>query len=46
MAELFTLQRPDLFKTANIGRGSWLSVKDVKKLKNIYGCPGDKIFTF
>ena len=35
------LQRPELFKTVEIGRGSWMSVKDVQKLKSMYGCPGE-----
>ena len=46
IAEPFNLQRPHLFKTEDIGRGSWLSVKDVTKLKNMYDCPGDKNVTF
>ena len=45
IAEPFNLQKPDLFKTADIGSGTWLSVKDVTKLKNMYGCPGDKSVT-
>ena len=45
IAEPFNLQRPHLFKTEDIGRGSWLSVKDVTKLKNKYDCPGDKNVT-
>ena len=45
IAEQFNLQKPHLFKTEDIGRGSWLSVKDVTKLKNMYGCPGDKNVT-
>ena len=28
-----------------IGSVTWLSVKDVTKLKNMYGCPGDKNVT-
>ena len=35
------LQKPELFKTVEIGRGSWMSVKDVQKLKSMYGCPGE-----
>ena len=35
------LQKPELFKTTEIGRGSWMSVKDVQKLKAMYGCPGE-----
>jgi hypothetical protein len=35
------LQKPGLFKTAEIGRGSWMSVRDVQKLKSMYGCPGE-----
>ena len=45
IAEPFNLQKPHLFKTEDIGRGSWLSVKDVTKLKNMYDCPGDKNVT-
>ena len=33
-------QKPDFFKTTEIGRGPWMSVKDVQKLKTMYGCPG------
>ena len=35
------LQKPELFKTAEIGIGTWLSVKDVQKLKSMYGCPSE-----
>ena len=35
------LQKPELFKTAEIGSGTWLSVKDIQKLKSVYGCPGE-----
>ena len=35
------LQKPELFKTAKIGSGTWLSVKDVQKLKSMYGCPSE-----
>ena len=35
------LQKPELFKTAEIGSGTWLSVKDVQKLKSKYGCPSE-----
>jgi hypothetical protein len=35
------LQKPELFKTNDIGRGSWMSVRDVQKLKSMYGCPGE-----
>ena len=45
IAEPFILQKPHLFKSEDIGRGNWLSVKDVTKLKNMYNCPGDKNVT-
>ena len=45
IAEPFNLQKPHLFKTEDIGRGNWLSVKDVTKLKNMYDCAGDKNVT-
>ena len=36
-----SLQKPELFKTTEIGSGNWLSVKDVQKLKSMYGCPSE-----
>ena len=37
----YLLQRPELFKTTEIGSGNWLSVQDVQRLKFKYGCPSE-----